>query len=121
MRINRCVQLKENHNKVAIDESCEILNDHLKKMSSSSNLDSLVNKSLYISVARRCTQNLGSNNRRQSPKSSGASVPPTRKKISGSNREIVYIYYSFYKSAKEYTRQLAMEFVQYIEGSSEAY
>ena len=79
MRINGCVQLKENHNKVAIDESCEILNDHLKIMSSSSNLDSLVNKSLYISVARRCTQNLVLNNRRQSLKSSGASIPPTRK------------------------------------------
>lgn len=64
MRINRCVQLKENNNKAAINESCEILNDHLKIMFSSDNLDSLVNKSLFISVARRRAQNLGSNSKR---------------------------------------------------------
>ena len=64
MRINTCVQLKENNSKVAMDDSCEILNDHLKRMSSSDNLDSLVNKSLFISVARNSIQNIGPNSRR---------------------------------------------------------
>lgn len=79
-RINRCVQLKENNGKVAMDESYEILNAHHKRMFSSDNLDSIINKSLFISVARRCTQNLGPNSRRQPKKKAGSSIPTTRKK-----------------------------------------
>ena len=55
MRLNRFIQLKENHGKVAIDESCEILNAHLKRISKSVDIDSLVNKSFFVSLARRCT------------------------------------------------------------------
>mmetsp|Transcript_30981 Transcript_30981/g.29809 ORF Transcript_30981/g.29809 Transcript_30981/m.29809 type:complete len:100 (-) Transcript_30981:85-384(-) len=59
MRLNRMMRQKENGGMIAIDECCEVLNDHLKKMTSSVKLDSLVNKSLFVSLTKRCTKNLG--------------------------------------------------------------
>ena len=81
MRLNRFIQLNENHSKVAIDESCEILNDHLKRMSKSIDIDSLVNKSLFVSLARRCSRNLRPETVGRKPHNEkyGRNVPPTRK------------------------------------------
>ena len=42
-----------------MDEFCEMLNDYLKKISSSENLKSLVGKSLFISLMRRCKNIIG--------------------------------------------------------------
>ena len=59
MRINRCVRRTKERNMMAMDECCEILNDYLKKMSSSANLGSFVSKSLYVSLMRRCKKIIG--------------------------------------------------------------
>ena len=53
MCINRCVRRTKDRDMMAMDECCEILNDYLKKMSASATVDSLVSKSLFISLMRR--------------------------------------------------------------------
>ena len=62
MRINRMMRQKKNEGMVAITERCEVLNDHLKKMTSSVKLDLLVNNSLFVSMIKRCTRILDSDN-----------------------------------------------------------
>lgn len=82
MRLNRSIQLKENHGKVAMDKSCEILNDHLILMSKSIDVDSLVNKSLFVSLARRCTCNIRPKRfcRNTNSDKHSVNIAPTRKK-----------------------------------------
>ena len=77
MRINRCVRRTKDRNMMAMDECCEILNDYLKKMSNSENLNNLVSKSLFVSLMRRCKNIIGPCN---SPKNKdhGLSIMPSR-------------------------------------------
>ena len=81
MRLNRIMRQKENGGMIAIDECCEVLNDHLKKMTSFVKIDSLVNKSLFISLMKRCTKILGPDNLGKSEKANkkGINITPTRK------------------------------------------
>ena len=44
MRIHWCVRRTEDINMMVMDECCGILKDYLKKISSSENINSLVNK-----------------------------------------------------------------------------
>ena len=41
---------------ITMEEYCEVLNHQLKRMSSSDNLESLVENSLFTSLMRRCTK-----------------------------------------------------------------
>ena len=79
MRINRCVRQNKGHNMMAMDECCEILNNYLKKMISSANLSPLVNKSLFVSLMRRC-KNVYSAHRQETDNSKGKRVPPSQMK-----------------------------------------
>ena len=60
--INRMMRQKENGGMIGIAKCCDVLNAHLKKMTSSVKLDSLVNKFLFVSLMKRCTKNLGPDN-----------------------------------------------------------
>ena len=52
MRMNRMMRQKENGSMIAIDESCKILNDQLKKMKASVRLDTLLHESLFVSLMK---------------------------------------------------------------------
>ena len=50
--MNQMIRQKENGGMITIDEACEILNDQLKKMASSIKIDTLLHKSLFISLMK---------------------------------------------------------------------
>ena len=54
MMINRMVNHTVGGGIMAVEECCDLLNDHLKRISRSTNLQYLVNKSLFILLMRRC-------------------------------------------------------------------
>ena len=58
-RINRCVRRQVDHQMMATDDYCEMVNDYLKKISTSNNVKIQVNKSLFISLIRRYMHNMG--------------------------------------------------------------
>lgn len=65
---------------LCIDECCEILNDQLKKMScSDNNLQSLMNKSLFVSLKRRYKKCTLGDKSSIGKKQSDSHVTPTRK------------------------------------------
>ena len=76
IRINRCVRRTKDRDMMKMDECCEILNYYLKKMSSSANMNSLVSKSLFISLTRRCTNIIGPYNANKNTKD-GKNIKPT--------------------------------------------
>jgi len=59
LRWNRCVRMNEGRDMVAMDDVCEMLNDWTKEITKSQDINKLADKSVFISLLRRCARSVG--------------------------------------------------------------